>query len=192
MFEKLFDEVKHNLKNPRLYILVIVVLILFLLLFPDLDANVFYYNRVNSRIEILQQMSQIDVEKIHGNEVLEQEYNRILDEISKQTEDSIRNVVIKDNDETVGTVKFVTGGLVFWLLSIFCFVIKEFRNWVARVFGIVLFGALGIGAGFIAESIPTVITPALNYIGFPMLIITIIALLATSGKKEKHTGDREV
>lgn len=46
MVEKIFDAIKSNLKNPKLYIGILVLLLCGLLLFPYIDANVFYYQRV--------------------------------------------------------------------------------------------------------------------------------------------------
>ena len=83
MWEKIIDEIKNNLRNPNLYIVLIIVIMVFLLLFPYIDANIFYYNRVNSRIEILNKMSEIDVEKIQNNEIFMKEYDSLLDEIEK-------------------------------------------------------------------------------------------------------------
>ncbi len=113
MWERIIDEIKNNLRNPNLYIVLIIVIMVFLLLFPYIDANIFYYNRVNSRIEILNKMSEIDVEKIQNNEIFMKEYNSILDEIEKQTEGNMGNIFMHENDEKVNTIKFISGGMVF-------------------------------------------------------------------------------
>lgn len=191
MFEKLFDEVKQNLRNPKLYILVLIILLLFLLLFPYIDANVFYYNRVNCRIDILNQMTQLDMEKIQENEILEQEYYRILEEVSKQTEGSLGSVFIKETDEAVNMIKFISGGSLFWIVAIACFFIKDIKNWGNRLFGFAFIGGLGWIFGFIAKSIPTIINPILNYLGFPLLLLIIVALLVTSGSKQKNVDTND-
>ena len=59
MLGKLFDLVKGNFKNPKLYICILIVLLCFLVLFPYIDANVFYYQRINDRIDILKKISRI-------------------------------------------------------------------------------------------------------------------------------------
>ena len=84
MLEKIFDLVKSNFKNPKLYIGILIVLLCFLVLFPYIDANVFYYQRINDRIDILQKISEIDPESLAENQILSDEYNRILSEIDKQ------------------------------------------------------------------------------------------------------------
>lgn len=77
MFEKIFDLIKNNFKNPKLYVFLLVVLLTVLVLFPYIDANFFYYNRVNDRIDILTKVSEINVEQIQENEILYKEYNSI-------------------------------------------------------------------------------------------------------------------
>ena len=69
MFEKIFDLIKNNFKNPKLYVFLLVVLLTVLVLFPYIDANFFYYNRVNDRIDILTKVSEINVEQIQENEI---------------------------------------------------------------------------------------------------------------------------
>lgn len=55
----------------------------------------------------------------------------------------------------------------------------------------IIFAVIGVisflvAFGFIARAIPIIITPIVNYIGFPIIIIVVIALLATGEKKEKY------
>lgn len=184
MFEKLFDEVKRNLRNPKLYIFILLLLVALLLLFPYIDANIFYYNRVNSRIDILEQITQLDIEKIQENEILEQEYHRILEEISKQSNGSLGRIFITETDTTVNMIKFVSGGFLFWILAIACFFIKNLETLGRRFFGFILIGGIGCLFGLIAKSIPTIVNPVINYVGFPLLLLIIIALLVTSGTKQ--------
>ena len=51
--EKVFELLKTNLKNPKLYVGLFIILIVAVLLFPYIDANWLYYGRVEKRIEIL-------------------------------------------------------------------------------------------------------------------------------------------
>ena len=184
MFEKIFDLVKNNFKNPKLYIVILTVLLCFLVLFPYIDANFFYYQRINDRIDVLQKISELNVESIAENEVLKDEYNRILSEIEKQSDGSLGSVFIKETNPTTNIIKFVSGAFLFWIISVACFFIKGFKNVGYKFFGFIFFIFLGIVFGFIAKVIPTIVNPAVNYIGFPAMIIIIVALLATGGKKE--------
>ena len=84
MIEKVFDIVKDNLKNPKFYFIILIGMVMILLLFPYIDANFFYYNRVEKRIAILNDVAGIEKEKLLDNDILKAEYESILAEISKQ------------------------------------------------------------------------------------------------------------
>ena len=96
MNEKIFDLVKNNLKNPKLYALLLASMVIFFLLFPYLDANVFYYKRINDRVEILEKVSTQDSDLIAQTPTLKAEYERILVEISNQPESMVSSILTKE------------------------------------------------------------------------------------------------
>ena len=51
--EKIFELFKQNIKNPNLYVTLFIIIMIVLILFPYIDANYFYYSRVEKRINIL-------------------------------------------------------------------------------------------------------------------------------------------
>lgn len=185
MKDKIVEKLLENLKNPKLYVLFIAVVIVMLVLLPYIDANVFYYNRVNNRIDILIKLETIEVEKLENDEVLLREYNSILSEVEKQSDGSLGSVFRKETDESVILFKFLTGGSLFWLIAILCLFIKGFKNFRSRIFGFIVLTILGGITGLVAKAIPTIRNPVVNYIGFPVLLIAVTALLATSGNKKK-------
>ena len=185
MKEKLFAKLWDNLRNPKLYVFIIAVFIVALVLLPYIDANVFYYKRVNNRIDILKKLEAIDAEELKNDEVLLREYNSILSEVEKQSDGSLGSVFRKETDKSVILFKFLTGGSLCWLIAIFCLFIKGFKNFGNRILGFLVFTIHGGITGLLAKAIPTISNPVVNYIGFPVLLIAIIALLATSGNKKK-------
>ena len=74
MKEKIFELFKTNLKNPKLYIGLFIILVMVLLLFPYIDANYFYYSRVEKRINILDKVTEIDKDEVQNNTILKEEY----------------------------------------------------------------------------------------------------------------------
>ena len=187
MYEKLYDAVINNLKNPRLYIVILLVILVFLLLFPYIDANYFYYHRVNNRIEIVTKMMSIDKDKIRENSVLMKEYENLLVEIEKQSDGSIGNVFVNEKNPSVQRIKFITGGSLVWLLAIMALVSKgnTFRN---RIITAVVLAVIGCVTGGLSKIIPTIISPIVNYIGFPMVLIVLLALMMTGTATKKAKG----
>ena len=187
MQEKLFDLVKNNLKNPKLYALLLASMVIFFLLFPYLDANVFYYKRINDRVEILEKVSVLDSDLIAQNPTLKAEYERILVEISNQPESMVSSILTKETSKKATVAKFISGGFLFWVIAFWCFGIKEFKNVGYKILGFILFSIVGVLFGFIAKAIPTIFNPWVNCVGFPIILIIFIALLLTSNKKGTST-----
>ena len=188
MIEKVFDLIKVNLKNPKLYIFVLVILMIGLLVFPYVDANVFYYNRVENRIKILQMISTLDKETIESNPILKNEYNNILSEIDKQKDGSLGSIFSNTQDRTVLILKFITGGCLFWLLGI-CSLFVRYEKKLYKLICFVVILAVGALSGGLATIIPTVVNPLVNYICYPIVLIVIICLLATYSGKSKKEND---
>lgn len=184
MKEKIFDLIKENLKNPKLYLGLFIVIIVILLLFPYIDANFFYYNRVERRIDILTKALEIDKEKINDNEILKEEYRSILNEIGKQKDGSLGSVFITQNSEMVNRWKFFTGAVVLWIIAFICLFVKM-DSWWYKIFGFVLFGIIGCLVGYIFMILPTVISPKCNYIMVPILQLVIFGILITGTNKKQ-------
>lgn len=181
MVEKVFDIIKDNLKNPKLYIALLTIIVVILLLFPYIDANFFYYNRVEKRIDILKAVSDIETEKIENNPILKAEYENILEEISKQKEGSLGSVFITNNTSKVSRYKFLTGAILSWLVGVLCLFIKIDKV-SQRIVGILFFAILGCILGYISTLIPTIIDPKCNYILMPILQLVLLGVLVTNNK----------
>lgn len=181
MVEKVFDIIKDNLKNPKLYIALLTIIVVILLLFPYIDANFFYYNRVEKRIDILKAVSDIETEKIENNPILKAEYENILEEISKQKEGSLGSVFITNNTSKVSRYKFLTGAIWSWLVGVLCLFIKIDKV-SQRIVGILFFAILGCILGYISTLIPTIIDPKCNYILMPILQLVLLGVLVTNNR----------
>ena len=87
--ELIVSWIQKNLKNPKLYAIFATVIVVIALVFPYVDANFFFYNRIGKRVDILQSLSEIDMEKVSRSPALQEEYDAIISEIKKQRELSI-------------------------------------------------------------------------------------------------------
>lgn len=182
MIEKIFDIIKDNLKNPKLYIVLLVAIVVLLLLFPYIDANFFYYNRVEKRIDILKNISSVELDKIENNPILQAEYESILDEISKQKQGSLGSVFITSSSSEISRYKFLSGAALSWLVGVLCLFIKMDKGW-QKIVGLLLFAIIGLALGYISTLIPTIIEPRYNYILMPILQLVLFGVLITNNKK---------
>ena len=112
IFNKIF-----NMDKRKLGITIIVLLVAILILFPFIDTNFFYSNRIKNRIDILQKITELDMDKISQDENLLKEYESIVKEINESDNNYINKVLNNNKDDhTIG--KFISGGLLWWILGI--------------------------------------------------------------------------
>lgn len=171
-----------NLKNPKLYVALVILIIFIFLIFPYIDANFFYYDRIEKRIDILQKITEIDTEKLSENAVLENEYNKIISEIEKQEEFSISNALNTDYSNYKWG-KFISGGILVWFVTIWALFMKTVKGFWKKTITFLILSVFGIILGFVATLIPTIFDPWVNYIGFPLAEIFIVGAFALKQKQ---------
>lgn len=88
IFNKIF-----GMNKRKLGIIVIILFVFILILFPFIDTNFFYANRIKNRINILQEITQLDMNKINENEKLLNEYESILNEINESDNNYINKIL---------------------------------------------------------------------------------------------------
>ncbi|MGN0357557.1 MAG: hypothetical protein ACI4E0_07070 [Blautia sp.] len=176
--ELIVSWIQKNLKNPKLYAILAVLIIIIALIFPYIDANFFFYNRIEKRVSILQNLSEIDMEKVSQFPALQEEYDAILSEIKKQREWSISGVIPSEQTTSkVSFIKFLSGGALAWLIALcvpFMDTFKDSKTKALSFLLVALFGGILGGIGYV---IPTIFNPWVNYIGYPVLqLISLIAI----------------
>ena len=179
IFNKIF-----NMDKRKLGITIIVLLVAILILFPFIDTNFFYSNRIKNRIDILQKITELDMDKISQDENLLKEYQSIVKEINESDNNYINKVLNNNKDDhTIG--KFISGGLLWWILGIvmlFFYNIfnkddKNGKNWGTRIAGFILCVIIGGLIGLICSIIPTIFNIWVNYIIIPILVLILMILL---------------
>ena len=167
-----------------MYLALIIVGVFVFLIFPYIDANYFYYKRINNRIEILSKVTELNEEKNQNNDLLLGEYNSILDEIATQPQNMINNLFIIDLRPGVKIGKFISAGRILWSFAVRCLLIDGFDKKILRFVGFILFVVTGVGIGFLAVRIPNIINPWINYFAIPLLeIISVILLIPQKNDK---------
>lgn len=179
IFNKIF-----NMDKRKLGITIIVLLVAILILFPFIDTNFFYSNRIKNRIDILQKITELDMDKISQDENLLKEYESIVKEINESDNNYINKVLNNNKDDhTIG--KFISGGLLWWILGIIMLFFynifnkddKNGKNWGTRIAGFILCVIIGGLIGLICSIIPTIFNIWVNYIIIPILVLILMILL---------------
>lgn len=187
---------KRNYKRPKLWIIIIGFCLIFVLLIPYIDANFFYYNRMEKRIAILDQVMKLDPNALKGNDVFNREYQSILNEISQNEERSINSVMNKmislfagmsreNNMAENRLLKFFTGALWFIILTICIPFMNTFKKKNDKIVAFFAVATLAFIIGLICMNIPIIITPIVNYISIPLLQLTVIIVLAMKSSKKE-------
>lgn len=174
-----------NMNKRKLGVIVIIVFVSILILFPFIDTNFFYANRIKSRIDILQKITELDMDKINQDKNLTKEYESIVKEINESDSNYINKVLNNNkNDHTIG--KFISGGILWWILGIIVLFFynafnkednKKGKNWGTRIAGFILCVIIGGLIGLICSIIPTIFNIWVNYIIIPILVLVLMILL---------------
>ena len=174
-----------NMNKRKLGVSVIIAFVSILILFPFIDTNFFYANRIKSRIDILQKITELDMDKINQDKNLTKEYESIVKEINESDSNYINKVLNNNkNDHTIG--KFISGGILWWLLGIIVLFFynvfnkednKKSKNWRTRIARFILCAIIGGLIGLICSIIPTIFNIWVNYIIIPILVLILMILL---------------
>lgn len=189
--------IKKNFKKPKFWIVVLALITIVLVVWPWIDSTFLYYNRMQNRISILQQVSELDVELIGKNPVLQEEYETILVEIqvqaNRRTNSPLLVLANVINDrfqiepaETKPVWKFIAGAFWCMLITILIPFMNTFKCKRDKWIGFVIFVFLSMLAGGIFANVPTVIHPYVNYFGVPIiqLIVFVYLMLRFNHKKQ--------
>ena len=162
VIELIVSWIQQNFKNPKLYAIFAAVIVVIALVFPYIDANFFFYNRIEKRVNILHSLS----------------------EIEKQRELSISNVIsMEQTTSNIPLFKFLSGGALAWIITLcvpFMNTFKDKKTKVITFFSLALIGGI---LGGVAYIIPTIFNPWVNYIACPVLQLIILITLAMKSKQ---------
>lgn len=180
--------VKRNAKKPQFYIAIVGIIVAFAFLFPYIDTNFFYFSRINNRILALKNISEIDINAIKNSDILMNEYKSILSDISNYHTWMITSQSYSINENQYGNIaviKFITGGMLCWLLAICAPFMTSFKSKKDKVVAFVIMIIIGLLLAQLSCITPVIISPMINYIGIPILqIVVVVALVIYSNRKK--------
>ena len=175
-------EIATGKKAKVFWAVILGAFILFLVLYPYIDANFLIYNRINRRIEILEKLTDLDTAKINNNTYLQSEYDSILSEIVSAQNKSFGSISNSVDTSENQNIKFVSGGILFWFISIILLFSKNnqdgfFKKIFNKFLPIILCVGIGYILALIGKNIPTFINVWVNAILFPFIQFAFIGLL---------------
>ena len=123
-------------KKARVFwAIVIAILIIFGIAFPFIDANFFFYHRVETRIDNLEKLVTISGVTVAEEPTLYAEYQDILQDMETARENSVFNLSFDGLVRTDTKIKFWSGcmiGIILMLAGLF--EKKADRDWTIQVF----------------------------------------------------------
>lgn len=184
VIELIVSWIQKNLRNPRLYAALAVLTIVIALVFPYVDANFFFYSRIEKRVSILQSLSEIDMKKVSQYPAWQEEYDAIILEIEKQRELSISSTVSSTQTRNNSALfKFLTGGALAWIIALCVPFMNTFKDRKTKVLAFLLLALFGGILGWIGYIIPNIFNPWINYVGYPVLQLIILIALVIKPKQ---------
>lgn len=189
----LVDKLPELVKRPKFYLWLIIIGAIAFFAIPFIYANFFFHTRMLNRVEILSRLSELDIEVISGNEILLNEYNAILQELSHQHARvvsiggyNIIGSIIVEDEPIYRLKKFISGGTLSWIIMLFVPLMKTFKSRSEQITAFFLLLIIGMLAGLLGRVIPTFYNIWVNLIGFPVLQMLLIGIVALRmDKKEK-------
>ena len=193
MGERSFDLLKGlatGNKSKKFWGALIVIFIIVLIVFPYLDANFFYYNRIEKRIDNLTSIVELNDDKIHKNQGLLLEYESIIREINDANQKSLNTFNNSTDNEFDFWAKAISGGLLFAIVGIIGLFKKNNTKMTFSVFfknNFLIFIVCSLFAvilSFIFSKIPTLGNVWVNVIAAPIVELIIIYLFTKSNNKK--------
>lgn len=179
LIRTLLEWIKRNYKKPKIWIIIALFIVFVFWLIPYIDSCFFYYDRMEKRISILQQFTELDQEKIDVNIILQKEYNDILNDIQVQEErmvsskitnisNAINNIFNVKPQEGKVWRKFGAGAAKAIIIALCIPFMNTFSSRKDKIAGWIMVMIIVLILGVINVIIPTIIHPNVNYWGMPI------------------------
>ena len=192
MGEKLIDLLEKIVTGPKsriFWAFVIVALVVGIIIFPYIDANYLYYDRIERRINNLQALVDLTGIPLQENEDLYAEYESIIEEMESAREKALSNTT--NNKDTIQDrrVKFLSGAGLWYIVALMVLITKKkTEKWsFKRIFNnfcsTVLCVGIGSGIGWVFTLIPTLGLVGVN-VGLTIILEVIVLWLLIEKPKK--------
>lgn len=192
MGEKLIDLLGKIVTGPKsriFWAFVIVALVIGIIIFPYIDANFLYYDRIERRINNLQALVDLTGIPLQENEDLYAEYESIIEEMESAREKALSNTT--NNKDTIQDrrVKFLSGAGLWYIVALMVLITKKktekwsFKKIFNNFCSTVLCLGIGSGIGWVFTLIPTLGLVGVN-VGLTIILEVIVLWLLIEKPKK--------
>lgn len=200
MGEKLlgwFEKIATGEKRRWFFAFLIIFVILGIIIFPYIDANFLYYDRIGKRIDILSSMARLVDTPLEENEVLYEEYLSILEEMKAAREKSLFSSEKIEDSKHDRIWKF-GGGAVLWVIIAIILVFskenderRKLKRWANKFLSVIFCLLIGGILGCVFMYIPTIGSAELNFVLAPVAQIIVMWLIIESPKSKSTFVSKE-
>lgn len=198
MGETIFKWLEKVITGPKsryFWAFAIIALVAGVIVFPYIDANFLYYDRIEKRINNLQDMIDLAGGSLEDNESLKAEYNSILEELETAREKALSNATNKVDTLRDRRIKFLAGAALWYVVAAIVLFSKEKNEKLSlkKVFNHLLAALLcvviGSAIGWVYTQIPTFVTSELTAILGFVVEIVVLWLVIDQPKKKPPAGE---
>ena len=181
-------------KSGIFWSVLIILLIAVVIIYPYIDANFLYYDRIDKRIDNLQKLVELTGEPLYENEDLNKEYSSILKEMEVAREKALSNATNSEDSLHNRRVKFFAGAGLWYVVAIaVLFTKKKTEKWsFKKVFNnfcsAILCLGIGSGLGWVFTLIPTLGIVEVNAVFTLILEVVVLWLLIEQPKNRASAG----
>lgn len=198
MGETIFKWLEKVITGPKsryFWAFAIIALVAGVIVFPYIDANFLYYDRIEKRINNLQDMIELAGGSLEDNESLKAEYNSILEELETAREKALSNATNKVDTPRDRQIKFLAGAVLFYIVAVIVLFSKDrnerlsLKKFLNNLLAALLCIVIGSGVGWIYTLFPTFVTSELTAtLGFVVEVV-FLWLVIEQPKKKSTTGE---
>lgn len=185
-----FEKIATGEKRRYFFATLIIIVILGIIVFPYIDANFLYYNRIEKRIDNLSNLVNLTDTPLEENVILYKEYLNILEEMQTARENSLFASNKAEVSRTDSMWKFAGGALLWVIIAIVLFFSKKkgeqrtFKQFINNVPYAALCLMIGVILGGVFVFIPTIGIAELNFALAPIVEIIVMWLIIESPKSK--------
>ena len=168
--------------SKKFWALVIIIALILIIIYPYIDANYFYYNRIERRIEILQSLVDLTDLPMQNDERLMAEYESILSEVSSARKKSIIQKTKHVDSVFEHNVKFLSAFAIWGIVGLTVLFSKakdgkrSIKHFMQNLMGCLLCLIIGMAVGKIFSLVPTIYTYWINVFLAPIIELTVVWL----------------